>query len=142
MNETPVDETPQTATPKTESRWTTLIASSELQPGDIASATLTTASEEDLDLVAWRTADGTPCVMEARCPHMHSHLAVEGAVDGDEIICCTHWWRFNADGTGTYENANGEREERSPITVYVCRETDTEVQVQLPNGGSESSTTR
>ena len=49
------------------------------------------------DLVVWTTASGVPCVSEARCPHQWSHLAYEGTVDGEELVCMTHFWRFGVD---------------------------------------------
>ncbi len=33
--------------------------------------------------------------MEARCPHEWSHLGAEGVVDGPEIVCAAHFWRFD-----------------------------------------------
>ena len=71
------------------------IASADLIPGAIVETNLD--SEE---LVVWRTQEGFPCVMEARCPHQWSHLGAEGVVEGEEIVCLTHCWRFSRTGEG------------------------------------------
>ena len=89
----------------------------DLAPGSVAEAML-----DDRDLVVWRTADGRPCVMEARCPHQWSHLAGEGAVDGDELICLAHFWRFTTKGEGWKVNIGGRRDRKGDIEVLRCRE--------------------
>lgn len=99
--------------------WVPVASSEAVGPGDIVDATL-----GDEDLVVWRTADGRPCVMEARCPHQWSHLGAEGAVDGDEVICTSHWWRFTTGGTGSILRTNGDREPQASIAVFPCEERD------------------
>ena len=53
------------------------------------------------DLVLWRDADGMGHLHHAYCPHLGAHLGHGGTVDGDEIACPFHGWRFNADGRNT-----------------------------------------
>lgn len=89
------------------------------------------ASVGDDDLVAWRGADGQVCVMEARCPHQWSHLGAVGAVSGNEIVCCEHYWRFARDGSGWKEAMNGRRDRKGDIAVYPSREQDGGVWVCL-----------
>jgi 3-ketosteroid 9alpha-monooxygenase subunit A len=59
------------------------------------------------DLVLYRGASGRPYMVDAYCPHMGAHLAVgrTGAtaqrgmqVEGDNIRCPNHGWRFGPDG--------------------------------------------
>ena len=77
----------------------------------------------DADAVApGQVVDGEPCVMEARCPHEWSHLGAEGVVDGDEIVCTAHFWRFDGDGCGTKLNVKGRRDPKADIAVFECRE--------------------
>jgi phenylpropionate dioxygenase-like ring-hydroxylating dioxygenase large terminal subunit len=85
----------------------------------------------ELDLVIWRSFDGGLRVMEARCPHQWSHLAAEGVVDGDEIVCTAHFWRFDADGRGTKLNIKGRRDPKADITVYPCREREGRIEVSI-----------
>ena len=49
-------------------------------------------------LVAFRTADGSPAVLDGTCPHMGAALAVGGTVDGMGVRCPFHNWRFGPDG--------------------------------------------
>ena len=72
------------------------------------------------DLVVWTTASGVPCVSEARCPHQWSHLAYEGTVDGEELVCMTHFWRFGVDGEGWKQNVNGRRDRKGDLEVLPC----------------------
>ena len=78
------------------------------------------AAHGEQDLVVWRTFEGEPCVMEARCPHEWSHLGAEGVVDGLEILCTAHFWRFHhgRDGQqGGHDRAPGPqgRHRRLPV---------------------------
>ena len=104
-----------------------LVDSGALAPGEIVDAAV-----GDVDLVVWRTAGGEPCVMEARCPHEWSHLGAEGVVDGDEIVCTAHWWRFDADGTGAKLNVKGRRDPKSDIAVFACRERNGRIEAWMP----------
>lgn len=78
----------------------------------------------DEELVVWRTAFGDVCVMDARCPHQWSHLAQEGTVDGGELVCMTHFWRFTTEGEGWKINMDGRRDRKGDIGTYSCREAD------------------
>ncbi len=100
-----------------EQEWVDLVGADVVAPGQIMDAAV-----GDVDLVVWRTSAGEPCVMEARCPHEWSHLGAEGVVDGDEIVCTAHFWRFDGDGTGTKLNVKGRRDPKADIAVFECRE--------------------
>lgn len=88
------------------------------------------ATHRDDDLVIWRTAEGRLCVMDARCPHQWSHLGAEGVVDGDEVVCTSHWWRFTTDGTATMLRTNGDRDPQAAIAVFACKERDGQVWIR------------
>jgi phenylpropionate dioxygenase-like ring-hydroxylating dioxygenase large terminal subunit len=95
--------------------WVVVARSDDLAPG-------ATLADDEHDVVAWRGTDGIVCVVDSRCPHQWSHLAAEGAVDGDELVCTAHFWRFDRNGRGTKLNVNGRRDAKSDVTVYECRE--------------------
>ncbi len=99
-----------------------------LAAGTIAESTL--GAEE---VVVWRTADGRPCVMEARCPHQWSHLGSEGTVDGEELVCLTHFWRFTTTGEGWKAGMTGRRDRKGDIGVHPCREDADGIWVRLPD---------
>ena len=82
------------------------------------------------DLVVWRTALGEVCVMEARCPHLWSHLAQEGSVDGEELVCLAHFWRFTTSGEGWKANMGGRRDRKGDTDVHPCREVDGRIWVR------------
>lgn len=59
------------------------------------------------DLILYRGASGKVAVMDAYCPHMKTHLAKNSTsyvvldgqhVDGDDIRCPYHGWKFGPDG--------------------------------------------
>ncbi len=51
------------------------------------------------DLVLFRTESGEAKLLDAFCPHMGAHLGYGGKIEGEEIRCPFHAWKF--DGTGT-----------------------------------------
>ncbi len=58
------------------------------------------------DLVVYRGTDDRVVALDAHCPHMGAHLA-EGSVEGREIRCFFHAWRFDASGRCTEMPALG-----------------------------------
>src|ERR1700722_7196285 len=51
-------------------------------------------------LVIWRGAGGAPRVMSDLCVHRGTALSL-GRVQGDELVCAYHGWRYGADGRCT-----------------------------------------
>src|SRR5512144_666111 len=70
------------------------------------------------DLVAWRGEDGAAHVMDAYCPHLGAHLGYGGRVEGCELVCPFHWWRFGADGANTRVPYDGTRHPNARIPSY------------------------
>lgn len=106
--------------------WEHAVAASDVPPGAIVAVDL-----DDRELVVWRTTDGEPVAMDARCPHQWSHLAFEGVIDGDEVVCTAHFWRFDRGGCGTKLNVLGRRDEKAPIEVFPCRQVDGNLEVDV-----------
>ena len=52
-------------------------------------------------LVAWRDEAGEAHVMDAFCPHLGAHLGHGGSVEGCELVCPFHGWKFDAEGANT-----------------------------------------
>jgi cytochrome P450/nitrite reductase/ring-hydroxylating ferredoxin subunit len=75
-----------------ERRWVELVVG-----GDVAQAGPHVASAGGVDLVLLRTEAGLRA-FEGRCPHQGTLLG-EGQLEGGELVCRAHGWRFDA-GTG------------------------------------------
>ena len=110
-----------------ESEWVVVARSDELPLG-------ATIADDAHDVVAWRGSDGVVCVVDSRCPHEWSHLDAEGVVDGDELVCTAHFWRFDREGRGTKVNVKGRRDAKSDVEVFESREQDGVISARL--GGS------
>ncbi|HLI27941.1 MAG TPA: aromatic ring-hydroxylating dioxygenase subunit alpha [Chloroflexota bacterium] len=54
----------------------------------------------DVPLVLWRDAQGTPHAFHDLCIHRGTALSL-GTVQGNELICAYHGWRYRGDGTCT-----------------------------------------
>ena len=50
------------------------------------------------DLVLFRTEHGTPCLMDAYCPHLGAHLGHGGRVEGETLRCPFHGWAISTEG--------------------------------------------
>lgn len=79
----------------------------------------------------WRTAAGKVVVCDARCPHQWSHLALEGEVRGEELVCTAHFWRFDVDGVGVKLNVLGRRDRKGDVAVFPARERDGIIEADL-----------
>lgn len=92
--------------------WYTVAESCELQAGDIKSVRLA-----GIDLALYRTASGNVRVIHDRCPHLGGAFSAGGKVQGEDIQCPIHHFRFNPDGkcTGT-----GYRDGAQAITSNAC----------------------
>lgn len=119
--------------PVADEGWTDLVAASAVAPGQVVAVDVGRT-----ELVVWRAADGRPCVMDARCPHQWSHLEAEGAVDGDELVCTAHFWRFDLSGRGSKVNVNGRRDPKADITTFACEEVGGRVRARLAAPGGRA----
>jgi len=106
--------------------WIDVMESERLNSGQIV-----TVDREDGDIVLWRTNAGNVAACEARCPHQWSHLGAAGAVDGEELVCLSHFWRFNSDGAGSKLSASGRRDEKSPIETFSVREQAGRIEIKV-----------
>lgn len=118
-----VDEGSQAPGP----RWLTVADADAVEPG--------TARTVDLPgrdpIVLWRTAEGEYVAMDDRCPHQWSSLGSSGVVDGSELVCTTHCWRFAPDGSSCKVAMHGRRDEKDPIRTWRCRESGGRVWVDV-----------
>ena len=99
---------------------------------DIASGEVRDAAIPGHFVVLWRTTAGRLVACEGRCPHQWSPLDVEGVVDGEELVCRAHGWRFGVDGAGSKLNVKGRRDVKGPVAVYAVAEHADGIWVELP----------
>jgi nitrite reductase/ring-hydroxylating ferredoxin subunit len=74
--------------------WLPALLSSELPEPDCAPVRLRLLGE---DLVAFRTTDGQPAVLDTWCPHRNANL-FWGRNEDNGLRCVYHGWKFDAAG--------------------------------------------
>ncbi len=78
----------------------------------------------DEPLVVWRDTTGVPRVLNDVCIHRGTALSL-GRVQGDEIVCPYHAWRYGGDGRCTLipQLADPTRvPEKARVASFACRE--------------------
>jgi phenylpropionate dioxygenase-like ring-hydroxylating dioxygenase large terminal subunit len=51
------------------------------------------------DLVLYRGEDAVVRVLDAHCPHLGAHLGHGGRVEGSDLVCPFHAWKWGPDGS-------------------------------------------
>src|SRR5258706_14129693 len=69
--------------------WFAVAMSDEIAPGDIR-----TLKYFGGEFVVWRGADGAINAVDPHCPHLGAHLGVNSSVQGNDLRCAYHHWRF------------------------------------------------
>ncbi len=73
------------------------------------------------ELVLWRDDAGDFHLQDAYCPHLGAHLAYGGTVDGAQLSCPFHGWKFDGAGACTNipdsERTNGKARVRTYPTI-------------------------
>src|SRR5260221_11798051 len=75
--------------------WYWLLRSGDVRPKRVAASEIFGHR-----LAVYRGDDGRIAALDAYCPHMGAHLA-EGRVEGGELRCFFHNWRFDRAGNCT-----------------------------------------
>ena len=99
---------------------------------DVAPGTVVAVEVGEVELALWRTADGVLAACDARCPHQWSHLAGAGVVDGEELVCLSHFWRFDTEGHGSKVSVLGRRDPKGDVATFAVREVDGRIEVLVP----------
>ena len=106
---------------------------------DVANGQIVTIESGSDEIVLWRTATGELAACDARCPHQWAHLGTAGAVDGDELVCLSHFWRFGTDGAGSKLSATGRRDEKSANRTFRVDERGGRILLWSDDAGDPSS---
>lgn len=72
--------------------WYPVFWADQLQPGDVVSVQVWESS-----LAVYRNADGSANALANACPHKGVELH-RGEVNGNNLVCPYHGWKFNSDG--------------------------------------------
>jgi 3-ketosteroid 9alpha-monooxygenase subunit A len=92
-NREPGGSTRQWPFPAYPNGWFAVAYSDGLAPGEVKPITYF-----GRDLAVWRGESLDAHVVDAHCPHLGAHLAYGGRVEGDNLRCPFHAWRFGSDG--------------------------------------------
>src|SRR4051794_10788700 len=76
--------------------WFAVAMSDEIAPGDIR-----TMHYFGTQFVVWRGEDGRINAVDPYCPHLGAHLGVGSTVQGSDLRCAYHHWKFNGGGQVT-----------------------------------------
>jgi phenylpropionate dioxygenase-like ring-hydroxylating dioxygenase large terminal subunit len=97
--------------------WYALAFSDELPPGQVITRRLVGE-----DVVLYRTQSGQASAINPFCPHLGAHLGFGGAVEGEEIRCPFHGFRFDLDGTCTATGYGTKPPPRARLRLWHLRE--------------------
>jgi 3-ketosteroid 9alpha-monooxygenase subunit A len=70
-------------------------------PEDLAPGDVTAVRYWARDLVLWRGDDGAFHLQDAYCPHLGAHIGIGGTVQGNEVVCPFHGWKYDTTGACT-----------------------------------------
>lgn len=88
------------------------------------------------ELVAYRgAADGVVRVLDAYCPHLGAHLGHGGCVEGDDIVCPFHGWRFDGEGRNVDVPYSRRTNGKARIPVWPVAEANGAVYVWFSAAG-------
>jgi len=77
------------------------------------------------DIVIYRTQSGIPVVIDAYCPHLGAHLGYGGAIEGENIVCPFHGWKYGPDGACAAMPYGGDKiPPRAVLKTWHVREQD------------------
>jgi phenylpropionate dioxygenase-like ring-hydroxylating dioxygenase large terminal subunit len=87
-------------------------------PEDVAVGEAKALYYWDRHLVAWRDEPGELHLQDAFCPHLGAHLGHGGTVDGCELVCPFHGWRYDAEGANTKIPYSDRINRKARITTF------------------------
>jgi 3-ketosteroid 9alpha-monooxygenase subunit A len=76
----------------------------------------------DRHLALWRDEAGDPHLVDAFCPHLGAHFGYGGKVDGCELECPFHGWRFDAEGANTDIPYSERTNRKARLRTFPVRE--------------------
>ena len=98
---------------------------------DVGPGGMLPISVDALELLLWRYVEGRLAACDRRCPHQWADLGSAGAVDGEELVCLSHHWRFDAAGWGSKLSVTGRRDEKAPVEVFEVEEREGRIRLRI-----------
>ena len=89
------------------------------------------------DFVLFRGGAGTATLLDAHCPHLGAHLGYGGRVEGNDIICPFHAWRFGTSGRCTEVPYASRIPPRAAVHAYRVQEHSGMIVAYFGGNGSE-----
>jgi len=114
--------------------------------GDLPAGQVRIVEAEETDILVYRSTAGQLGAIEAWCPHMRNYMPnglaperpLSDLLDGEEIECPFHGWRFDGDGRCTAVPAG----QKAPRTVAEGRSITRAWEIREENGLIQLRTTR
>jgi phenylpropionate dioxygenase-like ring-hydroxylating dioxygenase large terminal subunit len=85
------------------------------------------------DLICFRTQSGIAVVMDAHCPHLGAHLGYGGKVQGEQIQCPFHGWKFDKEGKCTFVPHAKRTPDKATLKSWICKEINGVILVYYPS---------
>jgi len=97
--------------------WYAVAFTDELPPGSLLTRQLAGG-----DIIVFRTRGGAVGVSDPFCPHLGAHFGFGGMVEGEELRCPFHGFRFNTNGACTATGYGTKPPPRAHLRMWPCRE--------------------
>jgi phenylpropionate dioxygenase-like ring-hydroxylating dioxygenase large terminal subunit len=114
--------------------WYQVAYSSEVQPGDLRPLRYFGS-----EMLVYRGANGDAHVMDAYCPHLGAHIGYGGRVEGDNLVCPFHEWRFDCRGKNVLIPYRDRVNRGARLRPWHVRETSGLILVWYGSDGAEPS---
>ncbi|MEM7437944.1 MAG: Rieske 2Fe-2S domain-containing protein, partial [Myxococcota bacterium] len=75
-----------------------------------------------LEVVAFRTEAGRPCLSDAFCPHMGAHFGHGGTIEGETLRCPFHGFCFDTHGTCVKTGYDTRPPRKAKLRTWPVRE--------------------
>jgi 3-ketosteroid 9alpha-monooxygenase subunit A len=87
--------------------------------------------------VLYRGDDGKATLLDAHCPHLGAHLGYGGRVEGNDIVCPFHAWRFASSGRCNDVPYASRIPPRAAVRAYPVQEHSSMILAYFGPEGSE-----
>jgi phenylpropionate dioxygenase-like ring-hydroxylating dioxygenase large terminal subunit len=108
-----------------------------LYSGELAAGEIKPMRYFGQDLVAFRGESGQVHILNANCLHMGAHLAYGGWVDGDDVVCPYHNWKWRGSDGANVAIPYHDRCIAKSISTWLAHESDGVIYLWFSRSGEE-----